>query len=125
MAKNDKYEKERQRRTFFHEANEEYSLTKKAYDDLSEEDKVRIVRQLRQIKNTAYLDRNKWANFKKYMLSNPIYFEDIFRRPCTKENITEEYNLMKKRGYEDDSEESPVFAGFYHKSGYWRSRETA
>ena len=68
MAKNDKYEKERQRRNFFNEANEEYGFTEKSYDDLSEEDKVKVVRQLRQIRNTVSLDRSKFEKWKKYML---------------------------------------------------------
>ena len=124
MAKNDKYEKERQRRNFFNEANEEYGFTEKSYDDLSEEDKVKVVRQLRQIRNTVSLDRNKWANFKKYMLANPIYFEDIFRRPCTKESITEEYNAMRIRGYMDEDFESQIASRINSEGCYWRSRKT-
>jgi hypothetical protein len=121
MAKNDKYEKERQRRNFFNEANEEYGFTEKSYDDLSEEDKVKVVRQLRQIRNTVSLDRSKFEKWKKYMLSNPVYFKDIFGKECTITNINYEYNMIKVRGYTSADFEPEKSSRINSEGCYWRS----
>lgn len=124
MGKNDKTDKERQRRAFFHEANEEYKITDRVYDSLPEEDKAAIIRKLRHIRHTAYLDRSKFKNWQRYMLSNPVYFEDIFRKECTISNVAYEFKMIKIRGYKDDTEEPAIFTRVNSEGCYWRSRKT-
>ena len=127
-VKNGKEEKERQRKAFFLDANHEYGLTNKQYDQLSEREKVEIVKSLRYIRNMIALDRSKYKNFKRYMLERPIYFEDAFRCKCTPQNIRREYMELKRKGYGGDYIEDPEptqFARIGTEGCYWRSRKTA
>lgn len=54
-------------------------------------------KKLKIIKNFECFDRGTAQNFKHYMLNNPYYFERIFEKPATIENIKFEFSELKRK----------------------------
>lgn len=44
------------------------------------------------------INRAKETGYVKYMMANPIYFEDLNRVPTTLENVINEYRRLEKNG---------------------------
>lgn len=42
------------------------------------------------------LTRSKLFGYKRFMLKNPVYFEDISNKKATEENIIKEFETLKK-----------------------------
>ena len=42
----------------------------------------------------AGIDRGRGLAWRKWMLANPVYFEDVFRVPCTAETVAAEWRKL-------------------------------
>lgn len=43
---------------------------------------------------TSSMRRDRYDNFHRYMLANPVYFEDVFRVPCNPANVAAEWRRL-------------------------------